>query len=309
MAAASLLSVAPEVQQAIAAGRGVVALESTIISHGMPYPRNIEVALEVEAAVRQHDAVPATIAIIDGVIRVGLDKHQIELVGSPQAQVIKTSRRDIPAVIQQRATGATTVAATMFTADRAGIRVFATGGIGGVHRGVEATMDISADLEELATTDVAVVCAGAKSILDIPRTLEYLETKGVPVVGYRTSDFPAFYARESGNAVESRVESAKQAAELLRAKRALGLRGGVVFANPVPCDHALDKRELEAIIAAATHDMSDQGISGKKTTPFLLARVAELTNGRSLEANVALVLHNARVAAEIAVAYAAFGPN
>lgn len=304
MPLADSLRVAPEVQKALNDRRGVVALESTIISHGMPYPRNIEVALEVEAAVREAGAVPATIAIVDGVLRVGLTEDEIRALGNPDTNVIKTSRRDIPSIVSRLQTGATTVAATMFIAAAAGVRVFATGGIGGVHRGVEETLDISADLEELAITDVAVVCAGAKSILDIPRTLEYLETKGVPVVGYGTSAFPAFYARESGCDVESRVESPDEAARLLQAKWDLGLRGGVLFANPIPQEQALDAAELEAIIEAALAEMNKRGISGKDTTPFLLARVSELTGGRSLDANVALVLNNARVAARIAVAYA-----
>ncbi len=307
MAGADYLKVSPDVQQALAGGQGVVALESTIISHGMPYPRNVEVALEIESTVRKHGAVPATIAIIDGVLRVGLTEAEIRMLGDPDTPVIKTSRRDMPSLVAQGQTGATTVAATMVIADLAGIRVFATGGIGGVHRGVEETLDISADLEELTNTDVAVVCAGAKSILDIPRTLEYLETKGVPVVGYGTSAFPAFYARESGCEVESRVEFPDEAAGLLQAKWDLGLSGGVLFANPIPREHALDAGELEAIIEAALAEMTERGITGKETTPFLLARVSELTGGRSLDANVALVLNNARVAAGIAVAYAALG--
>ena len=297
------LDVSAEVSAALAENRPVVALESTIISHGMPYPQNVETAHRVQAAVREHGATPATIAVIGGRLTVGLDDDDVERLGKKGQEVIKTSRRDLPFVVARKLDGATTVAATMIVAEMAGIAVFATGGIGGVHRGVEDTLDISADLEELGRTSVAVVCAGAKSILDIGRTLEYLETRGVPVVGYRTDSLPAFYTRDSGFGVDYRVDSPSEAAAALHAKWDMGLSGGAVIANPIPEEHALDRTEMDARIEAAIAEMNDRGITGKDTTPFLLASIAEATEGRSLEANIHLVLNNAAVAAEIATAY------
>ncbi len=294
------LVVSPEVAGALDAGRPVVALESTIISHGMPFPRNVETALEVEHAVRENGAVPATIAILDGRLRVGLDANEIRQLGKSGPEIIKCSRRDLPFVVAEKRHGATTVAATMIIAAMAGIRVFATGGIGGVHRGVEESWDISADLEELARTDVAVVCAGIKSVLDIGRTLEYLETHGVPVVGFRTDTLPAFYARESDFGVDYRVDSAADVAAALTCKREMGLEGGMVIAVPVPEEHAIDRGEIDAVIDEAIDEMQKRGITGKDTTPFLLAHIAERTGGRSLEANIGLVINNARVAAAVA---------
>ncbi|WP_415064366.1 pseudouridine-5'-phosphate glycosidase [Bdellovibrio sp.] len=294
-----------EVERAVKAGLPVVALESTIISHGMPYPQNFEMALAVENKVREHGAIPATIAIIDGVLRAGLNRNEIESFAKKGPQIAKVSRRDIPVIVAQKKDGATTVASTMIIAELAGIRIFATGGIGGVHRGAETTMDISADLEELAQTSVAVICAGAKSILDIGLTLEYLETKGVPVVGYQTSELPAFYTRESGFKVDAKIDTCEQMAEILNVKWELGLRGGVVIANPVPLPYSLDFKEMEDVIHNALREMNHKGIKGKDSTPFLLGKVKELTSGKSLETNIQLVLNNAKVAAEIAVAYAA----
>jgi pseudouridine-5'-phosphate glycosidase len=290
-----------EVRTALADGRPVVALESTIITHGMPHPVNLETALAVEQTVRDHGAVPATIAILDGDIRVGLSTEELTQLAQ-LGDVIKVSRRDLPYVVATRRNGATTVAATMICAHWAGIQVFATGGIGGVHRGATQTMDISADLEELARTNVAVVCAGAKAILDIGLTLEYLETRGVPVVGYRTSEFPAFYTRRSGYELDCTVETPEAAAELLRTKWELGLTGGVLIANPIPAEHALDEAVIEQAIQQALQDAEQRGITGKAVTPFLLDRVKELTGGASLAANVALVKNNAALAAEIAAA-------
>ena len=298
------LDVAPEVADALMSHKPVVALESTIISHGMPYPQNVETALKVAAAVRDASAIPATIAIVKGRLKVGLARDEIEHLGKRGTDVVKCSRRDLPFVIARKGDGATTVAGTMIIAALAGIRVFATGGIGGVHRGVEETWDISADLEELARTNVAVVCAGIKSILDIPRTLEFLETKGVPVVGFGTDELPAFYARESGFGVDYRVDTATEAAEALRNKWELGLDGGMVVAAPVPGEHALAREEIDGYIDEALDEMRSRGITGKDTTPFLLARIAERTGGRSLEANIQLVINNARVAAAIAIALA-----
>ena len=292
------LDVAPDVADALMSHEPVVALESTIISHGMPYPQNVETALKVEAAVREAGAAPATIAIIKGRLKVGLTRDEIEHLGKRGTDVIKCSRRDLPFVIAREEDGATTVAGTMIIAALAGIKVFATGGIGGVHRGVEETWDISADLEELARTSVAVVCAGIKSILDIGRTLEFLETKGVPVVGFGTDELPAFYARESG------FETAAEAATALRNKWELGLDGGMVIAVPVPEEHALAREEIDDYINEALEAMQRRGITGKDTTPFLLSRIAERTEGRSLAANIQLVINNARVAAKIALALA-----
>ena len=294
------LDIAPEVAAALACGDPVVALESTIISHGMPYPKNVETAAEVEATVRRAGAIPATIAILGGRPKVGLSTDEIRLLGKQGPAVVKCSRRDLPFVIAREQDGATTVAATMIIASMAGIQVFATGGIGGVHRGVEDTLDISADLQELARTNVIVVCAGIKSVLDIGRTLEYLETQGVPVVGFGTDTLPAFYARESDFNVDYRVESAAEVATAMMVKHDLGLNGGMVVAAPTPEAHAYDKAEIDAVILEALKEMQQQGITGKNTTPFLLARIADQTGGRSLEANIQLVLNNARIAAEIA---------
>jgi pseudouridine-5'-phosphate glycosidase len=291
------------VQEALASKRPVVALESTIICHGMPYPRNAETALRVGAAVRDAGAVPATIAILGGRLKVGLDEAQINELGERGTEIVKTSRRDIPFIVARESDGATTVASTMILAAMAGIRVMATGGIGGVHRGVEETMDISADLEELAKTNIAVVCAGIKSVLDIGRTLEYLETVGVPVVGYGTDTVPAFYARSSGFPVDYRVDEPAEAAKAIHAKFRLGLDGSMIIGNPVPEPDALASEEIDGVIEAAIEEMNAKGITGKDTTPFLLARIAETTGGRSLDANIALIINNARVAAEIAVAY------
>ncbi len=300
--ASSHLDIAAEVGDALRRGAAVVALESTIISHGMPYPENVETALRVERAIREGGAIPATIAVLGGRLKAGLGDEEIRYLGERGQAVTKTSRRDLPFVVSRGADGATTVAASMIVAAMAGIRVFATGGIGGVHRGVADTMDISADLEELAMTDVAVVCAGVKSVLDIGRTLEYLETRGVAVVGYRTDRLPAFYTPSSRFPVDYRADSPAEIAAALNAKRDMGLAGGTVIANPIPAAHALDEREIDAVIEAALSDMDDLGITGKDTTPFLLAKIAERTDGRSLRANIELVVNNARLAAAIAKA-------
>jgi len=297
------LDIAPEVAQALAANRPVVALESTIICHGMPYPQNVETARRVEDAVRSEGAVPATIAIVSGRVKVGLDDGLLEHLGCNGTGIAKVSRRDIPFIVSRGADGATTVAATMIIAAMAGIRVFATGGIGGVHRGAESSMDISADLDELGRTSVAVVCAGVKSVLDIARTLEYLETRGVPVVGWETDTLPAFYARSSGLPVDYRVDSAREVADAMRAKWRLGLDGGIVVGVPAPAESALESSEIEAVIETSIAAMEAAGISGKAATPYLLKRIAETTGGRSLAANIALVINNAGVAARIASAY------
>ena len=296
------LDVHPEVADAIAAHRPVVALESTIISHGMPYPQNVETALRVEAEVRAHGAVPATIAIVDGRLQAGLSPAQITQLGQGGAAVPKVSRRDLPFIVARGGSGATTVAATMMIAAMAGIRVFATGGIGGVHRGAATTMDISADLQELARTPVAVVCAGAKSILDLGLTLEYLETHGVPVLGYQTDALPAFFCRDSGFAVDARLDSPAAIARVMQAQWGAGLGGGLLITNPIPEPHALPRALVDAAIADALADCAAQGIGGKAITPFLLQRVNALTCGQSLAANVQLVLNNARLAAQVAVA-------
>lgn len=291
------------VQDALEKGLPLVALESTIISHGMPYPQNVETALLVEETVRQHGAVPATMAIIDGRLKAGLTAGELEHLGSASG-IIKTSRRDLPFVVAGGKDGGTTVAATMILASLAGIRVFATGGVGGVHRGATTSMDISADLDELAMTDVAVVCAGAKSILDIGLTLEYLETKGVPVIGYGVSEFPAFYTRESGFKVDYRLDSPEEIAAVLKAKWDLGLKGGVLIANPIPAQFAMDKAVIDAAIGKAVQEAAELGIKGKEVSPFLLGRVKDLTGGDSLESNIQLVLNNAALAARIAVSFA-----
>lgn len=301
-----MLNVHPDVRSALHDHRPVVALESTIISHGMPYPRNVETALQVEAIIRETGAQPATIAVLDGQLCAGLTTGQIDYLGQRGTQVTKVSRRDLPVITARRQDGATTVAATMIVAHMAGIPVFATGGIGGVHRGVEHTLDISADLQELARTNVAVVCAGAKSILDLPRTLEYLETMGVPVLGYQTEEFPAFYTRSSGLLVDYRVDTPAEVARILHDKWSMNLDGGVVLANPVPQPYALDGAYMEKVIEQAIQEAKAQRIGGKALTPFLLSRIEALTGGDSLEANIQLVRHNAQVAAEVSIALAAF---
>ncbi|WP_110458558.1 pseudouridine-5'-phosphate glycosidase [Shewanella algidipiscicola] len=297
---AQYLDINPEVKAALDAGRPVVALESTIISHGMPYPQNVETALKVEQIIRDNGAIPATIAILNGRLKVGMTHDEIEYLGKAGQAVIKTSRRDIPFIVAQKADGATTVASTMILADMAGIKVFATGGIGGVHRGAQETFDISADLQELANTEVAVVCAGAKSILDIGLTLEYLETQGVAVVGYQTEKVPAFYTRESDFNVDYRLDDPKQIADAMAAKWQMGLKGGFVVTNPIPEQHALDKAMIDQVIKNAVVEMEEKGISGKASTPFLLAKVAEKTEGCSLAANIELVFNNAKLASQIA---------
>lgn len=299
-----LLALAPEVADALAAGRPVVALESTIVTHGMPWPANVETARAVEAVVREHGAVPATIAVLGGKIRVGLASDELEaLARDPAAR--KLSRRDLAAALAQGWRGGTTVAATMRCAAWAGVRVFATGGIGGVHRGGHITMDVSADLTELGRTPVAVVSAGCKAILDIPRTLEVLETFGVPVVGYGCDEVPAFYTRKSGCPAPLRLDTAAEVAALLDVQWSLGLRTGVLVTNPIPAEHAMDPAEIDAAITAALVDADARGVTGKAVTPFLLARVAALTGERSLRSNIALIEDNARVAASIAAAHAA----
>ena len=294
------LDISPEVQQALADGKPVVALESTIISHGMPYPKNVETAMLVEKTIRENGAVPATIAIIGGRLKAGLSPEEIEYLGKSGRKVAKVSRRDLAAIVARGADGATTVTTTMIIAHMAGIKVFATGGIGGVHRGAETTMDISADLEELAGTPVMVVCAGAKSILDIGLTLEYLETKGVPVIGYGTDELPAFYTRSSGFGVDYRVDTPAQLAAMFKAQQELGMKGGMLVTNPIPEQYAMDKAVIDAAIEQAVAESKEQGIHGKETTPFLLARVVELTGGDSLESNIQLVLNNAIVASKTA---------
>ncbi len=294
------LDIAPEVKAALEAGKPVVALESTIISHGMPYPKNVETALRVEQTIRDNGAVPATIAVIGGRLKAGLSHEEIEHLGKAGRAVAKASRRDLPALVTRGADGATTVATTMIIANMAGIRIFATGGIGGVHRGAETTMDISADLEELAKTPVMVVCAGAKSILDLGLTLEYLETKGVPVIGFGTEELPAFYTRRSGFGVDYRVDSAEELAAFFRAQRELGYPGGMLVTNPIPEEYAMDKAVIDAAIEQALREADEAGVKGKDVTPFLLAKVVELTGGDSLESNIQLVLNNARLAARTA---------
>ena len=298
------LDVHPEVAAALSEGRAVVALESTIISHGMPYPQNVETARRVEATVRAGGAVPATIAVLNGRLKAGLTPEELEHLGRAR-DVVKTSRRDIPVVVAKNLTGATTVAATMIIADLAGIRVFVTGGIGGVHRDARQSFDISADLSELARTDVAVVCAGVKSILDIGATLEYLETCGVPVFGYQTNAFPAFYTRRSGFEVEIEARTTLEIARALKVKWDLQLHGGVVIANPIPVEFEMDSGEINSAIDGALLEAQQAGISGKAITPFLLARISTLTGEASLRANIELVCHNARVGAELAGDFAA----
>lgn len=290
-----------EVEAAVKENKPVVALESTIISHGMPYPQNVETALQVESIIREHGAVPATTAIIGGVLTAGLSKDEIEHLGKEGQKVTKVSRRDIPVIAARKMDGASTVATTMIIAHMAGIKVFATGGIGGVHRGAQQTFDISADLEELSQTPVNVICAGAKAILDLPLTLEYLETKGVTVLGYETEELPAFYTRKSGLSVDYRMNSPKEMAEAIHVRDLLGLKGGYLITNPIPEEFSMDPDEINRAIDQAIEESRQKGIKGKETTPFLLARVAEITGGDSLESNIKLVFNNAALAADIAV--------
>jgi pseudouridine-5'-phosphate glycosidase len=294
------LDIHPDVARAKAEGRAVVALESTIISHGMPYPQNVATAREVEAIIRSEGAVPATIGIIKGRVKIGLTDEELESFGQNKS-VEKVSRRDFPLLIAQKMDGATTVAGTMIAAQWAGIRIFVTGGLGGVHRSVSESWDISADLSELAQTDVAVICAGVKSILDIPKTLEVLETSGVPVIGYQTDDFPAFFTRSSGCPVLQRIDELSQLAAIIKTKYDLGLKGGVVVANPIPLEDEIPAVEINQTIEEALRDAHDQGIGGKAVTPFLLKNIVERTQGRSLKSNIALVKNNARVGAQLAV--------
>ena len=294
------LELSPDVKAALMAGEPVVALESTIISHGMPYPQNVETALRVEETVRQAGATPATIAVLGGKLKAGLTASEIEYLGKKGPAVTKASRRDLPALVARGADGATTVATTMIIAHMAGIQVFATGGVGGVHRGAETTMDISADLEELGRTPVMVICAGAKSILDLGLTLEYLETKGVPVIGYGTEELPAFYTRTSGFKVDYRIDSPEELAAAFHAQQEMGLGGGMLVTNPIPEEWSMDPVRINAAIDQAVADAKSLGIHGKETTPYLLARVKELTGGDSLDANIQLVLNNARLGAQTA---------
>lgn len=291
-----------EIQNSIKENGPVVALESTIISHGMPFPQNLETALEVERIIRKEGAIPATIAILEGRIKIGLSNLELEQFAQG-TNTVKVSSRDLPLALSQKQDGGTTVAATMICARMAGISIFVTGGIGGVHRGSEKTMDISGDLMELARTNVAVVCAGIKSILDIPRTLEYLETQGVPVIGYRTDEFPAFYTTTSGYSVQSRINTAEEIARCMKVKWELGLEGGMVIANPVLREDAMDEEVIEEAIIKSLKEASEKGIDGKAVTPFLLERISQLTDGESLKTNIALVCNNALVGAKIASAY------
>ena len=297
------LDIAPEVAEALAQGKPVVALESTIISHGMPYPQNVETAVNVERIIRENGAVPATIAIIGGRLKAGLTPEELEYFGKKGQAIHKASRRDLAVLCARGEDGATTVTTTMIIAHMAGIKVFATGGIGGVHRGAETTMDISADLEELGQTPVMVVCAGAKSILDLGLTLEYLETKGVPVIGYGTEELPAFYTRQSGFKVDYRIDTPEELAAAFKAGHEMGLKSGMLVTNPIPEEFAMPKSVIDAAIDQAIAECNANGIHGKETTPFLLARVAELTGGDSLASNIRLVYNNAKVAAQTAVAY------
>ncbi len=296
------MDISEEIQNSIKGNGPVVALESTIISHGMPFPQNLETALEVESIIRKEGAIPATIAVVEGRIKIGLSNLELEQFAQGTKNV-KVSSRDLPLVLLQKQNGGTTVAATMICARMAGISIFVTGGIGGVHRGSEKTMDISGDLMELARTNVAVVCAGIKSILDIPRTLEYLETQGVPVIGYRTDEFPAFYTTTSGYSVQSRINTAEEIARCMKVKWELGLEGGMVIANPVLREDAMDEEVIEEAITKSLKEASEKGIDGKAVTPFLLERISQLTDGESLKTNIALVCNNALVGAKIASAY------
>ena len=297
------LRIRDEVKQAIAEGKPVIALESTIISHGMPYPQNVQTALQVEKIVREHGGIPATIGIIDGTGVVGMSEAEIEEFGKRGMSIPKVSRRDLPVIMATGSWGATTVATTMIFAALGGVEFFVTGGIGGVHRGAELTFDVSADLEELARTNVTVICAGAKAILDLPKTLEVLETKGVPVLGYQTAELPAFYTRTSGLKVDYALKDAKEAAAVIHAKRDLGLDGGVLITNPIPEEYSMDPEAINKVIDEAIREMDEKGIKGKECTPFLLARIAEITGGESLNSNIRLVFNNAAVGTEIAKEY------
>lgn len=298
-----ILSYSTEVKNAMENNQPVVALESTIISHGMPYPQNVDMAQHTEQIIRDGGAVPATIAIMDGVVKIGLEKEDLELLATAE-NVAKVSRRDLAEVLAKKQIGATTVATTMIAADMAGIKVFVTGGVGGVHRGYEEHMDVSADLEELSQTPVTVVCAGAKAILDLPRTLEYLETKGVPVIGYQTEYLPAFYTSSSEYRLNSRADSAEEIAERMKYSQMLNLSAGQLVTNPIPKEHEIPHEEIDAIIEQAIQEADEKGIHGKDSTPFLLSKIVELTGGRSLATNVQLVYNNARLGAQIAVKYA-----
>ncbi|MBO5555339.1 MAG: pseudouridine-5'-phosphate glycosidase [Solobacterium sp.] len=293
----------PEVSKALAENRPVIALESTIVSHGMPYPQNVETALNVEKVVREHGGVPATIGIIDGVGVVGMTSEEIEEFGKRGMSIPKVSRRDLPIIRASKSWGATTVATTMIFAAMAGVKFFVTGGIGGVHRGAENTFDISADLEELGRTDVTVICAGAKAILDLPKTLEVLETKGVPVLGFQTSELPAFYTRTSGLKVDYAIRDYEDGARIVRAKHEMGLSGGILITNPIPEKYSIPAEQINAVIEKAIAEMDERGIKGKECTPFLLAKIAEITGGESLASNSQLVYNNAAVGTEIAKAY------
>lgn len=301
------IKIAEEVKKALAEGKAVVALESTIISHGMPYPQNVETALRVEEEVRKNGAVPATIAIIDGVPTVGCNREEIEKLGKAGLTVTKVSRRDIPIVIAKGLNGATTVASTMILAEKAGVKIFATGGIGGVHRGAEKTMDISADLDELSKTNVTVVCAGAKSILDLNLTMEYLETKGVAVIGYGTDELPAFFTRESGIKVGYRMDTPKEIAKSMKAKEDMGLEGGMLVTNPIPEEYSMDMEVIGEAIDKAVKEAEEKGVKGKDITPFLLDKIQKITGGDSLASNIQLVLNNARLASQIAVELSKLG--
>ena len=307
MALNKYLDIAPEVRKALEEGRPVVALESTIISHGMPYPQNVETALNVEKIIRDNGAVPATIAVIKGRLKAGLSPEEIDYLGKTGTAVAKASRRDLPVLVAEGRDGATTVTTTMIIAHMAGIRIFATGGIGGVHRGAETTMDISADLEELSQTPVMVVCAGAKSILDLGLTLEYLETHGVPVIGYGTKELPAFYTRKSGFAVDYELDTPAELAAAFHAQRELGLKNGMLVTNPIPEEYSMDPAVINAAIEKAVADAKAQGIHGKQTTPFLLAAIKDITGGDSLASNIQLVYNNARLAAKTAAELSKLG--
>lgn len=294
------LAISPEVQEALKNNKPIVALESTIISHGMPYPKNVETALEVQNIIRENGAVPATIAIIDGFLKVGLTESEIDYLGKKGTEVIKVSRRDIPYVVAKKLDGATTVSATMIISAMAGIKVFATGGIGGVHRGAELTFDISNDLEQLGQTNVSVVCAGAKAILDLPKTLEYLETKGVLVVGYKTKKLPAFYSSSSEYNVDVCIDTPDEIADMIKVKDELDIKGGILITNPIPQEFEVPHEVIDKVIEQAIKEMDEKGIKGKESTPFLLAKICELTGGTSLESNIKLVFNNCKLAAQIA---------
>lgn len=303
MSTNQFLSFSKEVTEAMKAGKPIVALESTIISHGMPYPQNVEMANTVEQIIREEGAIPATIAIMDGKIKIGLEPEELELLAKTGQDVLKVSRRDLATCLSLKKIGATTVAATMICAEMAGIRFFVTGGIGGVHRGFEEDMDVSADLDEMAQTRVTVICAGAKSILDLPRTLEYLETKGVPVIGYQTDELPAFFTRTSGYKLEQRMDTPSEIAHFVYTKDLLNLKGGELITNPIPKEYELDRAYIDGIIAESVQEAKEKGISGKRATPFLLGNIVKRSEGKSLAANIQLVYNNARLGAQIAKSY------